>query len=224
MALAHNILVRGLNSIYRQAPYVKPGEQKDFVGYAQNFVNVLTVHHDCEEESFFIAVERMSGEVGVMEKNAQQHHEFHAGLEELQGYLNSVADGVETYDGNRIVKIIDGFGTLLAQHLAEEVQCLVELKRFGPDKMRGLADALKAEGQANLVGSYHTADKRTVSLIIITEKDWPLRRCGLCIPWARCNMGERDLGGFPSRSTRIKNTSHEGALLLACCMVEVCAL
>jgi hemerythrin-like domain-containing protein len=152
MALAHNILIRGLNSIYRQAPYVKPEEQKDFVGYAQNFVNVLSVHHASEEESFFPDVEKMSGEAGVMEKNVEQHHEFHDGLHELQDYLGKVADGVKTYDGQYLVKVIDGFGPSLSQHLAEEIQCLLELKRYGPDKMKGLAKALEAEGQSNLVG------------------------------------------------------------------------
>lgn len=51
----------------------------------------------------------------------------------------------ETYNGRRFVKIIDGFGTILANHVAEQVQCLVELERFGLEKMKGLADTLKAE-------------------------------------------------------------------------------
>lgn len=151
MALAHNILVRGLNSIYRQAPYVKVEERKDFLGYAKNFVNVLTVHHDGEEESFFVEVEKMAGEPGIMKKNVEQHLEFHGGLDDLQAYLSKALDGSEEYDGNRIVKIIDGFGPPLTQHLIEEVQGLVELKRFGPERMARLAEALTAEGQANLV-------------------------------------------------------------------------
>ncbi|KAH6651687.1 hypothetical protein BKA67DRAFT_660478 [Truncatella angustata] len=150
MALAHNVLIRGLNSIYHQAQYVRAEDQRDFVGYAKNFVTVLTVHHDCEEESFFLAVEKMTGEVGVMERNAEQHQVFHGGLDSLQNYLTLVANGAEVYDGDIIVRIIDGFGTPLSEHLSEEVQSLVELKRFGPERMKGLANALKAEGQANL--------------------------------------------------------------------------
>ena len=34
MALAHNGIIRGLNSIYLQAPHVKPEDKPDFVGYA----------------------------------------------------------------------------------------------------------------------------------------------------------------------------------------------
>ncbi len=34
MALFHNILLRGLNTIYPQAPFVKDVDKRDFVGYA----------------------------------------------------------------------------------------------------------------------------------------------------------------------------------------------
>ncbi|ETS84598.1 hypothetical protein PFICI_02623 [Pestalotiopsis fici W106-1] len=150
MTLAHNILIRGLNSIYRQAPFIKTLEQQDFVGYAKNFVNVLKVHHEGEEESFFAEVEKMTGEAGIMEKNVEEHHEFHGGLEELQGYLTRIADGAEAYNGKHIVEIIDKFGPGLSEHLSQEIQTLLELRRFGPDKMKGLATALAADGQANL--------------------------------------------------------------------------
>lgn len=151
MTLAHNLLIRGLNSIHCQAPHVKPTEQLAFVGYAQNFVNVLKVHHACEEETFFAEVERMAGESGIMEKNVEEHHAFHGGLDTLDGYLAGVARGAEAYNGGRIVEIIDDFGPALSEHLREEIQTLLELKRFGPERMKGLADALIAEGKANLV-------------------------------------------------------------------------
>lgn len=115
MALAHNVLIRGLNSIYCQAPHVKPHDQMDFVGYAKNFVNVLTVHHDCEEEDFFVDCEKMSGEAGVMSTNVEQHAAFHDGLHALQDYIIAVSEGSERYDGNRIVELIDAFGETLTK-------------------------------------------------------------------------------------------------------------
>lgn len=152
MALAHNILLRNLNAIYLQAPYVKPEDVADFLGYAKTFVNVLAVHHDGEEESFFPACERMSGEPGVMDTNVQQHKEFHDGLHKLQEYIMAVLECKETYDGKRVVGLIDVFGTGLAQHLAEEIPSILKLKRFGPEKMKDLAKELAADGQRNLVG------------------------------------------------------------------------
>jgi hypothetical protein len=34
MAVYHNMLLRGLNSIYIQAPHVAPKDFKDFIGYS----------------------------------------------------------------------------------------------------------------------------------------------------------------------------------------------
>lgn len=34
MALVHNSIIRGLNSIYLQAPHVKPEDYLDFIGYS----------------------------------------------------------------------------------------------------------------------------------------------------------------------------------------------
>lgn len=161
MALAHNILIRGLNSIYRQAPYVKPEDERSFLGYAKNFVNVLKVHHDGEETSFFPACDKMAGEAGVMEKNAQQHAEFHDGLVALQQYIIAALEGKEKYDGDRIVMLIDGFGKPLSEHLAEEIQTILDLKRFGPERMKDLLKSLTADGQANLVRSATPSNLRS---------------------------------------------------------------
>ncbi|KAH8646133.1 hypothetical protein BX600DRAFT_477184 [Xylariales sp. PMI_506] len=150
MAMAHNILIRGLNSIYVQAPHVKPADQADFLGYARNFVNVLTVHHDGEEESFFPWCARTTGEPDVMDVNVGQHKEFHGGLDLLQEYLTATAAGQEPYDGARIVALIDAFGPALTRHLAEEIQCILDLRRFGVEKMKGIAKALAEDGQANM--------------------------------------------------------------------------
>jgi hypothetical protein len=150
MALAHNILIRGLNSIYRQAPHVKAEDEHSFLSYAKNFVNVLKVHHDGEETSFFPSCDKMAGEAGVMEVNAQQHAEFHDGLVSLQRYITAALEGNEKFDGGHIVVLIDVFGKPLSQHLAEEIQTILDLKRFGPERMKDLCTALAADGQANL--------------------------------------------------------------------------
>lgn len=71
----------------------------------------------------------------------EQRHEFHDNLHKLQGYCTKALQYLEEYDGNRIAKIIDGFGTFTAQQLT-----VVEQRRFEPDGMKGLADALKTEG------------------------------------------------------------------------------
>lgn len=41
MALAHNVIIRGLNSIYRQGPNVLPKDHEDFIGYATCWWEIL---------------------------------------------------------------------------------------------------------------------------------------------------------------------------------------
>lgn len=57
MALAHNMILRGLNSIYQQAPWVEPSDTKDFLEYCKLWVQVVTVHHNGEENDFFPYIE-----------------------------------------------------------------------------------------------------------------------------------------------------------------------
>ena len=154
MALAHNIIIRGLNSVYVQAPYVQPADQHAFLLYARNLFGMLAIHHDSEEETIFPAVERMAGEPGVMAANVAQHQAFHGGIDALLAYIGAVLGGGQPYDGRRLVRLIDAFGGALLEHLADEIQTLLDLRRFGAEKMQGLHKALADEGQANLVRSF----------------------------------------------------------------------
>jgi len=151
MALIHNVMIRGINSIYLQAPHIQPTDVIAFAQYCLEWHNLLTVHHTGEETTFFPAVEALAGEKGLMEGNVEQHHAFQDGLEEFGAYLTAVVEKKERFDGQRLVKIIDGFGKTLVQHLTEEIASLVELRRFGEEKMAGLLPAMDHEAQHNMV-------------------------------------------------------------------------
>jgi hypothetical protein len=91
MALSHNVLIRGFNSIYQTAPrlFPEPGSesvklsslskagraeyQKDFVEYCLAWTRLLDEHHRVEEEGIFPAVEKIVGEKGVMGKETEEH-------------------------------------------------------------------------------------------------------------------------------------------------------
>src|SRR4051794_31852718 len=121
MALAHNILIRALNSIYLQAPHIStPSDVKAFCRYILTFHKFLHIHHTNEETQFFPAIETMAGEKGVMDGNVRQHRGFEKGVSELREYVEGVTGGRERYDGERVVGMIDGFGGLLVEHLTEE--------------------------------------------------------------------------------------------------------
>ena len=53
MALSHNVFIRGLNSIYLQAPHVQPSDVPDFIEYSKCWVEVLNNHHEMEETGVF---------------------------------------------------------------------------------------------------------------------------------------------------------------------------
>ncbi|KAB5582960.1 hemerythrin HHE cation binding domain-containing protein [Coniochaeta sp. 2T2.1] len=149
MAQVHNLMVRGLNAIYLQAPHIKPQDVKPFVNYMTLWLELLHVHHSGEEEEFFPDLERMAGEKGMMEANVEQHHAFHDGLEALHGYVKNVAAGKAEYDGQKVCSMIDAFGTTLNQHLADEVPTIQGLRKYG-DKMATLQKRFDDEGEKNM--------------------------------------------------------------------------
>ena len=151
MANAHNLLLRGLNAIYNQAPYIKPADVTSFLHFCDTWYMGISIHHDGEENDFFPAIEQMCGEKGIMEANVEQHAQFHDGLEGFGRYIKSCLEGNEDFDGQRLVTMIDGFGTVLGAHLSDEISTLMGLKRFGDEKMKGLMKALAADAEKNMV-------------------------------------------------------------------------
>lgn len=73
MALAHNVIIHGLNSIYLQAPHLKPSDHSSFISYCKCWAQLLNEHHDMEESVFFPEIERITGKVEIMDVNVEQH-------------------------------------------------------------------------------------------------------------------------------------------------------
>lgn len=150
MANVHNMIIRGINSIYLQAPHIQPADHKPFSRYILAFYTLLHVHHTGEEEMFFPEVEKMAGVKGVMDGNIEQHRVFGAGLESLKEYAEGVLADKHGFEGGKVVEIIDGFGESLVKHLTEEIPTLVGLRAHG-EKMKGLTKALQDEAEHSMV-------------------------------------------------------------------------
>ncbi len=144
MALVHNIVIRGLNSIYLQAPHIKPADEKSFARYMASWYTLLHNHHHGEETMFFPEVAKMTGVEGIMDTNIDQHAAFHDGLEDFKTYADSVASGSEKYDGSRVIAIIDDFAPPLLQHLADEIPTILSLRPYA-DKLAGLPQLFQEE-------------------------------------------------------------------------------
>ncbi|KFY35137.1 hypothetical protein V494_06177 [Pseudogymnoascus sp. VKM F-4513 (FW-928)] len=132
MAAAHNALIRALNSIYVQAPHVKPEDYKDFIGYSQCWYQMISNHHRGEETRLFPQIEERT-EKGLMEANVKQHHEFEAGVESFNTYLQSLrtANNESSFSVPKLIAIIDSFAPALTTHLSDEIPTLLALRRYG---------------------------------------------------------------------------------------------
>ena len=73
MALLHNAILRGYNTIYLQASHVKPADYADFIGYSLTWFRFVKKHHDDEEAELFPQVEETVGQKGVLDKAYEEH-------------------------------------------------------------------------------------------------------------------------------------------------------
>jgi hemerythrin-like domain-containing protein len=73
MALLHNSILRGYNSIYQQALHVKPGDYSDFIGYSLTWHKFVKSHHDDEEETLFTKVEKLLDDTTVWDVTHKEH-------------------------------------------------------------------------------------------------------------------------------------------------------
>jgi hypothetical protein len=150
MCHVHNMINRGLNSIYLQAPHITPTDEKPFCKYVLGWYNLLHSHHSGEERDFFPTVEKMTGVKGIMDNNIDQHKAFHDGMDSLKAFADGVLADEQKYDGSRLVALIDSFGPALMQHLADEIPTILSLRQYG-DKMAELPKAFDEEGEKAMV-------------------------------------------------------------------------
>ncbi len=146
MIIAHNFLIRGINSVYLQCVHVEraPGVVPAFVHYASTWSRIVKAHHQSEEQWVFPDIEAVTGAAGLMQSNVEEHHSFEAGVEEYDAYLKSVLDGTEVYQGARLKAIIDSFMPTLWNHLANEIDSLKTLEKYEDktDWVKWTADTL----------------------------------------------------------------------------------
>ena len=137
MALAHNGILRGLNSIYLQATHI-PREDldaiRDFLTYCQCWCESMHHHHDAEEMVFFPSIELISGVQGIMERNIEQHRAFTPGFDLFQEYSRTCLP--EDYDGRKIKSLIEAFAEPLTQHLYDEIETLRGLDMYDSGRIR----------------------------------------------------------------------------------------
>lgn len=76
MALLHNCIIRGFNSIWLQAPHIKEADKADFIGYSLTWFKFVKSHHDDEEDNLFNKVADILGDEGVWSQTHEEHGEI----------------------------------------------------------------------------------------------------------------------------------------------------
>ena len=138
MSNVHNMIIRGLNSVLRQAPYIADSSSpaynaqdvSDLLFYTKAWCRSLNHHHDTEESTFFPLVEKVTGLPGLMGDLEVEHDEFHNGLVNLQEYVEKTLTKPASYRWATMRCIINDFAPALISHLHNEINFLLALEKF----------------------------------------------------------------------------------------------
>lgn len=139
MALVHNIIIRGYNSMYLQAPRLKTADIPDFLHYCHSWYEFVVGHHDSEEKVLFPQIKEATGVDGIMDDDIQEHAAFHDGLDEMKAYVDTCLALPSKYSGAEFVKIFDSFAPAFHSHLVREPLKLASLSKYNFD-MKTLGD------------------------------------------------------------------------------------
>jgi hemerythrin-like domain-containing protein len=162
MSHLHNMIIRGLNAIWQQAPYVQ-GEQdiKDFNQFCLNWHEHMHAHHGTEELCFFPQLEELVGQKGCMDVNVAQHKAFESGLERFKAHCENTTPA--SYSPGALRAVIASFGHILREHLGDEIPTLLALKDYDSAKLKAIwkkaGDYAKSNGETNvevpfMIGTY----------------------------------------------------------------------
>jgi hemerythrin-like domain-containing protein len=151
MANVHNTLLRGLNSIYLQAPHItEPIDIADFLLYTKAWADTVHHHHSLEESILFPVLQDIAKEAGesdrLMDANVDQHHAFESRMLETMTWVEEVRQGKKEYDSKVLVGLIDSFAPILTQHLHDEIDTLIKLEKCDGEKVKQAMAATAKEG------------------------------------------------------------------------------
>ncbi|KAK7743371.1 hypothetical protein SLS62_010645 [Diatrype stigma] len=189
MAHAHNVIIRGLNAIIQQGPYVpcasnkmyRASDVKDFLFYVNSWVKMVNHHHWVEETFIFPEMEKFSGRPGLMDDPRHQHELFHPGMERLLAYSSATAPEEYLWEGG-MKDVIDSFSKELTDHLYAEIDVLLKLGDLDSVGLQNTWD--RAENIAKQTGNIGM-----LGHVPTLEEYWAFR-LGISAVYVSCAAGE----------------------------------
>jgi hypothetical protein len=73
MALLHNSILRGYNSIFNQTPYIQEEDKSDFLVYSLTWYKFVKSHHDDEEVNLFNKIEDLLQDRTIFHESGDEH-------------------------------------------------------------------------------------------------------------------------------------------------------
>ncbi|KAH7391846.1 hypothetical protein BKA66DRAFT_510421 [Pyrenochaeta sp. MPI-SDFR-AT-0127] len=153
MALLHNSILRGYNSIYLQAPHVQPTDYSDFINYALTWYKFIKAHHDAEEEDLFPkCLEILNQEdKDVWAKTHEEHEAMMPPLVKFHDYLASLTAKEREFDAAHLLGLMNQIKDPLVLHLHSEIDVITALSKYG--SFPAAEPALDAWGQRSVTGA-----------------------------------------------------------------------
>ncbi|OJJ96224.1 hypothetical protein ASPACDRAFT_125771 [Aspergillus aculeatus ATCC 16872] len=97
---------------------------KALITLGLEFCHHLTVHHTIEERHIFPVLARRMPEFRRELSLIGQHKVIHRGMDALERYLEGCRRGETDLERGEVKRLLEGFGTVLFEHLDEEVDAL----------------------------------------------------------------------------------------------------
>ena len=78
----------------------------------------------------FPVLESMIGIPDFFHPNVEQHEAFMPGLKALEKYVKELEEGKDTYDGERIRRLVADFMPSFVSHLSDEIPTIEALDKY----------------------------------------------------------------------------------------------
>lgn len=143
MALVHNAMIRGFNSIYQQAPYITEDLSSDFVGYSLTWASFVDSHHHDEEDNLFVKVSEVLDDKDIWAGTQKEHDAFIGGIVKFQAYLKNLKSPKDL-SSDTLIGIMDSFREDLDHHLHSEVTTIANLANHPKAPAEGSEEAVAA--------------------------------------------------------------------------------
>lgn len=143
MALLHNSILRGFNSIYNQIPYIQEDDKSDFVGYSLTWYKFVKSHHDDEEANLFSKIEDLLQDRSVFAESYKEHGMSISVLSSKCTRLTSLPSP-SAFSPAKLQQIMSSFQAPLRNHLHSEIATIAALADHPRTPREGTREAAAA--------------------------------------------------------------------------------